>query len=268
MHHGALFTREGTQFTPTPMAASPWNPDMLHGGAPAGLLMYLLEHHAPAGKQLCRVVIDLLRPVPRLPLETRVYAVRDGGRLSLHTAELWRNDKLVARASGTWVKPMPVVLPDYAPQPERLLPAPAYIPTTDFSCVFDGKDIVIPPGLHSYMKIKPITPPLEQGCGRWWMTVPFGIVAGEPISALTRVGVISDFCNGVGQLNLGGNVGMINADITLQLHRIPQGEWVGLAGGAMVQANGVGSTQCRLFDEQGEVGYVMQTVMPQAEFAG
>ncbi len=266
----ALFHRDTTPsiHVPTPLAASPWNPDMLHGGAPAGLLCHLLEQHAPAGKQLCRVATDLLRPVPRQPLQTRVQVLRDGARLSLHVAELWHNDKLVARATGTWVKPHPVQLPAYAPQSCRMLPAPAFVETTDFSIIFGKKDIVIPPGLHTHMLIKPITPPLEQGSGRWWMTVPLEIVAGEPVTPITRVGLLSDFCNGVGQLNLGGNVGMINADITLQLHRIPEGEWIGLDGVGLVQPNGIGTTHCRLFDEEGEVGFVMQTVMPQAEFGG
>lgn len=273
MNDRALFQKKDSLptrqiYVPTPLAASPWNPDMLHGGAPAGLLSYLLESHAPIGKQLCRITTDLLRPVPRQPLEGRVHVLRDGARLSLHVAELWHNDKLVARATGTWVKPQAIQLPDYTPQPERLLPAPAFIETTDFNVVFNKKDIVIPPGLHTHMLIKPITPPLEQGSGRWWMTVPLAIVAGDSVTPITRVGLLSDFCNGVGQLNLGGNVGMINADITLQLHRIPQGEWIGLDGVARVQPNGIGSTHCRLFDETGEVGYVMQTVMPQAEFSG
>lgn len=268
MHERALFHRQGSEFVPSALASSPWNPDMLHGGAPAALLSYLLEGHAPAGKQLTRIVIDLLRPVPRRPLQTRVTALRDGARLSLHQAELWCQDKLVAHATGTWVRPQDITLPDYAPQPERFWPAPASIATTDFSCIFAGKDVVIPPGLHTCMKIKPITPPLEQGSGRWWMTVPMPIVDDEPVTPITRVGLLSDFCNGVGQLNLGGNVGMINADITLQLHRIPEGEWIGLDGIARVQPNGIGATHCRLFDEKGEVGYVMQTVMPQAEFGG
>ena len=107
------------------------------------------------------------------------------------------------------------------------------------------------------MQIKPITPPLEQGSGRWWMRVPMALVEGEMLTPMARVGVISDFCNGVGQLNLGGNVGMINADISLQLHRIPQGvDWARWR--RPVQPNGIGATQCRLFDENGEVGYVMQ----------
>ena len=41
---------------------------------------------------------------------------------------------------------MPVALPDYAPQSERLLPLPLYIDVTDFSCIFSKKDIVIPLG--------------------------------------------------------------------------------------------------------------------------
>lgn len=262
----ALFTRQGDIYCPLPFSASPWHPDILHGGACSGLLTWLLEQNAPAGKQLCRVGIDLLRPVPRLPLEARTRIVRDGGRLSIREVELWHDGKLCTRAAGTFVAPTTISLPDYTPDQQRMLPVPEFVKTADLDAFLDQKDVKIPPGLHSVLRIKPITPMLEQGSGRWWMNLPIPLVEGEELTPLAHVGVLADYCNGVGQLNLGGGVGMINADVSLQLHRIPEGEWIGLDGIVRAQPNGIGTTQCRLFDVRGEIGFVMQTVMPKTEF--
>ena len=35
--YGALFERNGNTYTPTPLARGPWDPNALHGGAPAAL---------------------------------------------------------------------------------------------------------------------------------------------------------------------------------------------------------------------------------------
>ncbi|MCZ7576472.1 MAG: hypothetical protein M5U18_05260 [Dehalococcoidia bacterium] len=40
----AIFIREGDTFVPTELARSPWGPQLLHGGPPAGLLARAIEH--------------------------------------------------------------------------------------------------------------------------------------------------------------------------------------------------------------------------------
>ena len=73
---------------PTPVAASPWNPDVLHGGAPAGLLSYLLEQKWPCRQAVVPCSDRFAAPQPRRPLQARTSVVRDGGRLSLRSVEL------------------------------------------------------------------------------------------------------------------------------------------------------------------------------------
>jgi len=40
----AIFIPEGDTFVPTDLARSPWGPNLLHGGPPAGLLARAIEH--------------------------------------------------------------------------------------------------------------------------------------------------------------------------------------------------------------------------------
>ena len=63
----------------------------------------------------------------------------------------------------------------------------------------------------------------------------------------------------------------INPDITLQLMRQPVGEWIGIDAGYHQPAHGFPQNQAVLYDDEGELGIVLQSlvesprVMPLAE---
>ena len=43
----SIFTTDGGRFIPTEQARGPWDPQALHGGAPAALIVTALERHEP-----------------------------------------------------------------------------------------------------------------------------------------------------------------------------------------------------------------------------
>jgi len=94
---------------------------------------------------------------------------------------------------------------------------------------------------------------------------PVAIIEGQSNSPFMLAALASDFGNGVGQLRLGGNLGTINADIVLQLSRLPEGEWVGIDSTALLDATGVGQVLTTLYDTRGRIGQVSQTIMPMGE---
>jgi hypothetical protein len=47
----------------------------------------------------------------------------------------------------------------------------------------------------------------------------------------------------------------INADMTLHLGRMPEGEWLGVGTGDRVVADGVSVAECPMYDEHGPVGW-------------
>ena len=63
-----------------------------------------------------------------------------------------------------------------------------------------------------------------------WFRLRVPVVAGEETLPLQRVAAVADFGNGVGSGIDRTRLTFINADLTVTLHRLPVGEWVGLDG--------------------------------------
>ncbi|RLT92540.1 thioesterase family protein [Ketobacter sp.] len=264
-----LFEVQGNDFVPTPLAGSPWHPEVLHGGAPAGLLAHCLEQQV-AGLQLlpARLSIDLIRPVPGTPLQVEVSPVRAGKRIALLQAKLTAGGSLVAVASGLFVKPEPLPLPAYAPRHQATLPSPDGLDTVSFGDILFGQSGNPPPGLHTTVQLRPISGLDETGRGSAWIRLPALVIDGQPNTPFMLAALAADFGNGVGQLSLGDQVGTINADIQLHLGRLPQGEWIGLQSEALLDETGVGQVLTVLHDGGGRVGQVTQTIMPMRGFGG
>jgi hypothetical protein len=242
---------------------------LLHGGAPAGLLAHCLEQSvANPHLQPARLTIDLIRPVPKLPLSVQLRRIRQGRRIVLEEARLEADGKTVAIATTLFVLPQPVSVPDHAPVRAPLLPLPDALEDVTFREVLFASSENTPPGLHSTVSMRPVSSLTESGRGQAWLALPVPVLPGVITSPFMLAALIADFSNGVGQLSLGNNTGMINADINLQLLRLPQGEWIGLDATTLVQANGVGMVLADLHDTGGLFGQVVQTAMPMGDAAG
>jgi len=265
----ALFSIEGDSFLPSSLAGSPWHHDLLHGGAPAGLLAFCLEREALGlGLQPAKLSIDLLKPVPKSPLSVRVRTLRKGKRIMLLVASLMAGNNIVAEASCLLVKPQQIKLPDYACQDKQVIESPLALKEVSFQDILFGSSGYMPPGLHTTIQLRPVTPLAERGRGTAWILLPVPIVSGNSNTPFMLAALASDFGNGVGQLRLGENVGTINADIILQLSRLPEGEWIGLDSVALLDDMGVGQVNTTLHDVHGRIGQVSQTIMPMGEFSG
>src|SRR5436309_2348815 len=84
---------------------------------------------------------------------------------------------------------------------------------------------------------------------------------GEPAFQFTRLTVdlfrhaamVADFTNPFA--NSGSNgLEFINADITLYLHRDPDGPWIGMETADHQSAAGIAIAECRLYDQHGPIG--------------
>ena len=264
-----LFECEGDCYLPTPLAGSPWHPALLHGGAPAALLAHCLEQSL-SNVQLkpTRLTIDLMRPVPRSPLSVSLRTLRQGKRIELHEATLMAAGKVVALATGLFVLPQAITVPAYAPLQNSTLPVPESLPDTSFKDVLFAGALDLPPGLHTTVQLRAASPLCEQGQGKAWISLPATIVRGQDNSAFMLAALVADFSNGIGQLALGNNVGTINADLSLQLLRLPESNWIGLDARTLVQAEGIAMVQALMFDTKGLIGQVTQSAMPMGSSAG
>jgi hypothetical protein len=76
-----------------------------------------------------------------------------------------------------------------------------------------------------------------------------------------RVAAAGDFGNGVAAAFDRGRYSCINPDLTITLHRLPVGEWVGLDSATYPEPTGDGVAESVLHDEQGRIGRGIQTVL-------
>ena len=71
----------------------------------------------------------------------------------------------------------------------------------------------------------------------------------------------ADSCNGVSAALDYRRYLFINVDLTVQLHRLPAGEWVCLDAITLPEPTGVGLSDTALFDERGAIGRATQTLL-------
>ncbi len=250
----AVFTLEGEHFVPTSFATSPWAPDGLHGGPPAGLLARAIEQSALAEDLVvARVTVDLFRQVPNGPLEVTRRIVREGRRIQATDASIWHDGVEVARASGVLLQRTEVVLPDDALPQDEVPPFPEVTQEVALGGTPSGTN----PGFHNTVYCRRVggSPGDTWPAGTAWIKIPCPLVEGEVTSPTVMVAAIADFTNALsGPRNAG--VGFINCDISLHIGRPAEGEWVGLKVDASAQPNGIGIGHARVFDRRGLVGMV------------
>jgi hypothetical protein len=102
---------------------------------------------------------------------------------------------------------------------------------------------------------------LEPGPATVWMRSRVPVVAGSELSPLERVLVVADSGNGVSSTLDWRRFLFINVDLSVHLHRLPAGEWVGLDAITLPQSDGVGLADTALFDEQGPLGRAAQSLL-------
>jgi len=67
-----VYERDGDNFVPTEWAGSPCSRTSQHGGPTNALMMRAAEQvAADAGKQVARLSVDTLKPIPMVPLTLR-----------------------------------------------------------------------------------------------------------------------------------------------------------------------------------------------------
>jgi acyl-CoA thioesterase len=264
----ALFRREGEAYVPSDLGGSPWTDGFLHGGPPSSLLAYGIERHVDdPGMQAVRLTFDLFRAIPRAPLHLRTETVRGGRRIHVAQASLLHDGIEVARASGLFLRRSDVTT---AAPPQSSPPGPEGYPTTVGIAHKRERDDGRPPdtfrprfaGFHTSIETRWATGYGIEAPPTVWIRVPMPVIEDEPTTPVMRIAAISDFGNAIGNqaLGLSGTKhSYINADITLYLHRDPDGEWLCLQGDYRAETAGVGFIDSTWFDQRGRFATVVQS---------
>jgi acyl-CoA thioesterase len=254
-----LYELDGDHFRATELTRGPWDQGSQHAGPPGALVGRAIERVAnPEGKFVGRVTLEILRPIPIKTLSVFAEVVRPGRSVELVEAVLSDEDGDIIRARAWRLAERPL---DADATPTDRMPPPEQGAPKDFFPT--GHDV----GYHTATEHRFLEGEYnEPGPARVWMRVLQPLVEGEEATPLQRVLAVADSGNGVSSPLDYDSYMFINTDLTVHLHRHPEGEWVGLDSISMVEPEGVGMTDTALFDRRGRIGRAVQTLLVRRRF--
>lgn len=238
----------------TPRTTGPWSLEAQHGGPVGGLMARALETVVPRGFQVCRVTMELLRPVPIGVLQTTAELTWRGWAAAHLTGELRSGGHVCVRARAAALRPKPLELPELPPEPTWETP-PEGLPSEDFA--FFGTH----EGFHKAIDCRIVEGAFEQGPTRSWFRQRVPLVAGEEPTPLQRLMVAADCGNGLSICMDIKRYTFINPDLSVVVHRLPAGEWIGMDARTRPTAAGIGTSDTLMLDERGPLGRAMQTLV-------
>ena len=272
-----LFRVDGDTLVPTELVRGPWDHGNQHGGAVCGALGWsvrralLLDDEALAAEpdrfQLCRLTVEILRPVPVRPLIHGAALVRRGRRSRVVEASLHDGDRLVARASSQWslVRPVEATSPVASSPSTADLDVDPAVPVRPAVATDPGAaDVGYPrPGFNcDVFELRCLVGSTEEpGPGIVWTRMLVDLVDGGDDHPVHRLATVSDLGNAVGWDQSPNAVPMVNSDVTLQLLRYPRGEWVCLDSRSRATTGGIGMMETSLWDGDGRFGRVLSTTV-------
>lgn len=245
----------GAGFRATERTAGAWAEHEQHIAPMAGLLVHEIERAcAGDGLVLGRLGMDILGTIEVADFEVAVEVVRPGRTISLVEARATRNGRtvVIVRAWRMLAQDTSAVA---GLEAERL-PSPDAYPRWDMSGLWRG-------GFIATLDVRR-DPDARPGRARAWVRTPVPLVDGERSSELARWVGLLDTANGIAVRESPETWLFPNVDLTLHLHRLPVGPWLGLDIRAAFGAGGVGLTDSVVHDQAGPVGRLAQvlTVRP------
>lgn len=249
-------TADGTWFAPTELTRGPWDVDACHAGPPTALMVRALERVVPH-QRLCRITVEVSRPIPMAGFRVQAEVRRPGRSVTLSEAEILDDDNVYARAYGLHVRLLdgfsPATPPVSAPGFGASVPGAFPIRSTVHGLT----------GFNTSAEVRydPAGSPGEGGPTTMWMRTKVPILSGEEPSPFQRLCPLADCGNGVSYNEYLDRVSFVNADLTVVLHREPAGEWFCSRAISHWQPDGTGLADAELFDVTGPVGRALQTLV-------
>ncbi len=235
-----------------------WDDVSQHGGPPAGILARAVEEVPTLVPMLVtRLTIDLVRPVPLTPLRVETEVRKEGKRVQLVEASMWASEVRVARAVALRVRVGDVDVSE--PATDRMPVPPEELAVLEWASHF-GEDPDLERFHYDAVEIRSVAGSfLAPGTGVTWFRLRYPLLTGEIPSPIVLVATLSDLANGNAQALDPKYHAFINPDISLHLHRMPGGEWIGMKSRSFPHRTGIGMTDTDLYDREGLIGKVIQS---------
>ncbi|WP_179469780.1 thioesterase family protein [Mycolicibacterium vinylchloridicum] len=245
----------GERFSATEYVRGGWDPTIQNAAPVSALLVRAMERCSPRQDvRLTRVVVDLLGPVP-ISDELWVIAQleRTGSKIELVSAEMLApapggGFRTVAKAAAwrfarfdtealTFAADLPLRPVTEAARFEvDGTAAQSYITSLEWRMLTELHDI-----------------PAES-----WARPIVNLVAGEVMTPLERLFTMADMANGLGTRIEMLDWMFMNTDLAVHIHRVPDGDWIGVRAETNYGPDGVGVSVGTLFDQRGAIAKIQQ----------
>jgi hypothetical protein len=257
----AFIAREDGTYQATELTRGPWNPDHQHAGPPSALIAQAIAAAAaPLGlTHMARLTVNLWRPIPIGELTVVVETAYVGRNAGHFGAQLFAAGKEVARVTALVQREAETMIPSELPgHPPPLAPRrvedspPARFAFGDWRGYPDLIETRVAEGNYS------------AGPCAAWFRLRHPLIAGLQPTPIERVAVAADSANGISAVLDIRRYLFVNNDLTINLFRRPQGEWICIDARSQLASGGSGLAEARIFDTVGLIGRSTQSLLIRA----
>lgn len=244
----------GHRARPTDHARGPWFRDQQHGAAVLALMARFLDRvPAPSPMRITRLTVDMSRAVPMRELTVSARARRAGRRVQSLESVIHDGDDTYARAVATRIRVHPGLV-----DPDRLPP----IYPEDVAPPFDGEPSTFDSGYDSFHDCLEIRQSEADGCGngRTWFRLAHPVVAGEAPTPFLRIASIADMIMSSATA-LGPGWMSINPEVTMQVERPQEGEWLCVSSTVRFTDDGIGTSEGIIYDTNRRIGRAAKSTL-------
>jgi hypothetical protein len=255
MSDAAYVQLDDDRFRATALTRGPWHPDHQHAGPPSALVCRAIERAAAKDglTHLARLTVNLMRPAPIGECSVEVatdYVGRSAGHFS---GRLIAQGKDVVRFTALMQREEDSPIPEgTAGHPPPKAPNECAVVTFPF------KDRGL--GYGDLVENRIAAGQFFKGPCAAWFRMNHPLVKGEEPSGYQRAAVAGDSGNGISAAFDFAKYVFINCDLTINLFRRPEGEWVCLEARTLFGGNGCGLAESALYDERGMIGRATQSL--------
>jgi hypothetical protein len=242
------------------LTRGPWDPGHQHAGPPSALVAReVLRAAAPLGlAHLARLTANMLRPIPIAELSIAV-ATDYAGRNAAHfSATVSAEGKEAMRCTALVQREVPLALPEGLqghPLPKAPR-TPEESPPGRFP--FHSEERV---GYSQLVETRVAAGEMFRGPCAVWFRLRHPLVAGESPSSAERVAVAADSGNGISAILDFRKYLFVNSDLTINLLRRPEGEWICIEARTLLGPASSGLAEARIYDQQGLAGRSTQSLV-------
>jgi hypothetical protein len=245
-------------FLASALTRGPWHPDHQHAGPPSALICRAIERAAANDglTHFARLTVNLLRPAPIGECRIDVAADYVGRSTGHFSGRLTAQGKDIARFTALMQREEDLPIPEGTalhPPPKAPRP-PGECPVARIPVAGSGL------GYGDLVENRVAAGQFFKGPCAAWFRLNHPLVKGEEPSGYQRAAVAGDSGNGISAALDFAKYVFINCDLTINLFRRPEGEWVCLEARSLFGGNGCGLAESALYDERGLIGRATQSL--------